>query len=408
MNEKENKKKFSKVLLRCLLIIALAIVVGFTGSVGYQIWRVASGRSSSTVVGSPVIDEFSDTGDVTLTPTPTVAISKLSLSTSDVSAITECMTPAIVEINCRTIYTQTDFFGRQRQYEGSSSGTGFFVSQSSSKLFIATNNHVVDGASSITVTMASGSTVNADIVGTDSGYDLAVISINLGDLKSEDLNTIRIASLGDSDDVEVGDLSVAIGNALGYGISTTVGYISALDREVTVENATNKYIQTDTAINPGNSGGPLINAYGQVIGITSVKVASTNVEGIGYAIPITTAIPIINDLITEVTLDESEMGYLGIEGKDITEAYSTGFGMPMGVYVFNIVENSPAATSNLRQGDIITAINGRNVTTMTDLRNRISRIRAGETVELTVYTIRNGAYEEHTVTVTLAHRPSEQ
>ena len=201
-------------------------------------------------------------------------------------------------------------------------------------------------------------------------------------------------------------MAIAIGNALGYGQTTTVGYISALDREVTTEGVTNTLLQTDTAINPGNSGGPLINAFGQVIGINSVKYADTSVEGMGYAIPISTAIPIINDLIDDVTLKASEIGYLGIEGKDVSESYSVGFGMPVGVYVYSIAEGSPAASSELRVGDIITAINGRTVKTMSELKNRISRIRAGETVELTVYTIKGGSYNEHTVSVKLATRPN--
>ena len=398
--------------LRVLLIIALAIVIGFTGSIGYQVYRAASEEESSTVIGSPVINEFGESsgaGFNELVPTDLQDLpnaNTLSLSTADVSSVVEALTPAVVAINCTGTYTQNSFWGMPQTYQATSSGTGFFVSQSAAKLYIATNNHVVDGTDSITVTLCNESTVSAEIVGTDKDYDLAVISINIADLSAEDLNSIRIAALGNSDEVQVGEMSIAIGNALGYGQSTTVGYISALNREVTTEDTTSCLIQTDTAINPGNSGGPLINIYGQVIGINSVKYADTKVEGMGYAIPINTAIPIINDLIDNVTLSESEIGYLGIEGKDVSESYSRGFGMPVGVYVFSIAENSPAASSELREGDIITAVNGRTVKTMAELKNRISRIRAGETVELTVYTIKGGVYSEHTVTVTLSRRPN--
>ena len=407
-----NTEKKRHPFLRILLIIALAIIIGFGGSIVYQIYRANIDDDASTVIGSPVITEIGDassTGFNELEPTALPGSSQagtLSLSTSDVSAVSEALTPAVVAINCTGTYTQENMWGIPMTYQGTSSGTGFFVSQSSSKLYITTNNHVVDGTDTISVTLCNGSSISAEIVGTDKDYDLAVISINISDLSSEDLNTIRIASLGNSDDVTVGEMSIAIGNALGYGQSTTVGYISALNREVTTEGTTNSLIQTDTAINPGNSGGPLINVYGQVIGINSVKYADTSVEGMGYAIPINTAIPIINDLIEDVTLADSEIGYLGIEGKDVSESYSKGFGMPIGIYVFSIAENSPAASSELREGDIITAINGRSVKTMAELKNRISRIRAGETIELTVYTIKNGTYSEHTVTVTLSRRPN--
>ena len=405
----KKEKKAVKIILRIMLIVALAIIVGFGGSIGYQVYRAKSAEEPSTVIGSPVINEIggSDRGYDVLTPTavPDSQISPLSLSTNDVSAVVECMTPAVVAINCKITYTRESFWGMPQTYSGTASGTGFFVSQSSDKLYIATNNHVVADAQEITVTLCNESVIPAEIVGTDPSYDLAVISLNISDLSDEDLAAIKIASLGDSDSVTVGSMSIAIGNALGYGQSTTVGYISALDREVTVEGNTNSLIQTDTAINPGNSGGPLLNVHGQVIGINSVKYADTSVEGMGYAIPINTAIPIINELIEDVTLDPSEAGYLGIEGKDVTESYATGFGMPVGVYVFAIAPDSPAASSQLREGDIITAINGRKVTTMEDLRNRISKIRAGETVELTVYTIAAGKYNEHTVTVTLSSRP---
>ena len=405
----KKEKKAVKIILRIMLIVALASIVGFGGSIGYQVYRAKSAEEPSTVIGSPVINEIggSDRGYDVLTPTavPDSQISPLSLSTNDVSAVVECMTPAVVAINCKITYTRESFWGMPQTYSGTASGTGFFVSQSSDKLYIATNNHVVADAQEITVTLCNESVIPAEIVGTDPSYDLAVISLNISDLSDEDLAAIKIASLGDSDSVTVGSMSIAIGNALGYGQSTTVGYISALDREVTVEGNTNSLIQTDTAINPGNSGGPLLNVHGQVIGINSVKYTDTSVEGMGYAIPINTAIPIINELIEDVTLDPSEAGYLGIEGKDVTESYATGFGMPVGVYVFAIAPDSPAASSQLREGDIITAINGRKVTTMEDLRNRISKIRAGETVELTVYTIAAGKYNEHTVTVTLSSRP---
>lgn len=406
------KSKFKKFIIRFTLVIAFAIILGFCGSVGFQIYRTVKEHRDNHVFGAPVVDELSR--DDTSLPkenqslsAPSISYTPGSLSSADVSPVVECVMPAIVQIECVTTYTYHSFFGMEQSYNTTSGGTGFFVSQNSEKLYIATNNHVVADAETINVTLCDDTKVSAEIVGTDTDYDLAVISINISDLTNDTISAIRIASIGDSDMVQVGDMSIAIGNALGYGQSTTVGYISALGRTVDSENNANLFIQTDTAVNPGNSGGPLLNIYGQVIGINSIKYASQEIEGMCYAIPITDAVPIINDLIDYVTLEESEIGYLGIEGKDVSSSYSIGFGMPMGVYVYDIVEGSPADLSDLCIGDIITAVNGRSITSMTELKNRISHIRAGQTIELTVCTIDGGHYIERTISVTLAQRPKE-
>lgn len=403
MKQQNSEDKNLNIFFKILLICSIAVIAGFFGCIGYRMYKIAQQNDKHiNVVEAPVIDE----GDAQSKEDDAPQIDTKSLvSTADISPLIESVMPSIVRISCTSEYTYYSFFGMPEAYESTSEGTGFFVSQNSSKLYIATNNHVVDGASALTVTFVDETSAPAEIVGTDSQYDLAVISVNIDDLSDDTINSIRIASIGDSDDIAVGSLSVAIGNALGYGQSTTVGYISAVGRDVTIDGITKALVQTDAAINPGNSGGPLLNLYGQVIGINSIKYASEDVEGMGYAIPINDAVPIINDLIGYVTLADSEIGYIGIEGKDISQNYSVGFNMPMGVYVYAIAEGSPAASSELREGDIITKINNRSISTMEQLSNRISHIRAGSTVTLTVQTLTNGKYVEHEISIVLAHRP---
>ncbi len=241
------------------------------------------------------------------------------------------------------------------------------MSQDADNLYIATNNHVVEGADSLTVAFSDNTTVSAEIKGTDPSTDLAVIRVALSSIDSDTLNTIKVATLGNSDDLKAGQAAIAIGNALGYGQSVTTGVISALNREVTVSdsnsntNYTAELIQTSAAINPGNSGGALLNAAGEVIGINSVKYADTSVEGIGYAIPISTAMPIIEDLITKEKVDEADSAYLGIGGVDVTSDVAKTYNMPTGVYVTQVKENSAAEQAGIQKGDIITAFDGKDV-----------------------------------------------
>lgn len=407
-----NNKTLKHPGLTVFLVIFLAIVAGAAGSIGIHFLKSAK-EPDKSVIAAPVIGEIdpetSEDENYSLQTSDIIATTPVTLfaSTSDVSAIVDAVIPSVVSIDCLTKYTYYSFFGTPTEYETPSSGSGFIVSCSDDKLFILTNNHVIDQATSVSVSFNDSSKVEADIVGTDTDYDLAVISVNVASLEPETLKNVRIAAIGNSDNVKVGDMAIAIGNALGYGQSTTVGYISALGRDVTVEDKTKPLIQTDTAINPGNSGGPLLNIYGQVIGINSVKYADETVEGMCYAIPMADAIPIANDLIQYVTLDESEIGYLGIEGKDVSSSYAIGFGMPQGIYIYDIAEDSPAAASDLCIGDIITAVNGRKITTMDEFKNRISHIRAGSTITLTVNTLTGGHYLEHDIEIVLANRPKE-
>lgn len=324
---------------------------------------------------------------------------------TDVSSIAEKAMPSLVAINDTMTVEQNNFFGMPQTYQAQSSGSGIIVGQNDTELLIATNNHVVSGATDMKVTFTDSTQVAAAVKGTDSATDLAIIAVKLSDIPSDTMSKIKVATLGNSDNVKVGQQVIAIGNSLGYGQSLTVGYISALDREITDENGIqHTYIQTDAAINPGNSGGALLDLNGNVIGINAAKNASTEVEGMGFAIPISKAQEILNNLMTKKTreaVDESAQGYLGIQGTNIDANASKEYGMPVGIYVYKIVEGGAAANSDLKEKDIITKFDGQSVTNMEELKQMLTYYEGGSTVSLTVQSLVNGSYVEHEVQITL-------
>lgn len=322
-----------------------------------------------------------------------------------VSQMVENTMPAIVSI--ASISTQTDtWFGREYNSEGS--GSGIIVERTEKELLIATNNHVVEGTNQITVTFIDGSKMDAVIKGTDATADLAVITVDIANMEQSTLDAIEIAKLGDSDKVKVGEMMIAIGNALGYGQSVTVGYVSAKDRKVEVSDnysyKTMILLQTDAAINPGNSGGALLNVNGEVIGINTVKYSSNEVEGMGYAIPISRAIPIINDLMSREILKPEEQGFLGVSATDVTEEISQMYNIPVGVSVSEVVQNSAADKAGLKRGDIITKINETEITSKIQLSELISSIRTGTEVEVTFMRGMEGGYQEMKVKAVLGVR----
>lgn len=327
------------------------------------------------------------------------------VSTSDVSGVVNQAMPSVVSVVSTMETTTYSFFGGVQTQRSKGAGTGFIISQNKTSLFIATNFHVIEDSVEVNVTFADGTEADADVVGFDEEYDLAVISVPFEGLSDDTLALIRVAAIGDSEELDEGSMVVVIGNALGYGQSTTVGYISAFDREVEIDGYTREYIQTDAAINPGNSGGPMINLYGQVVGINSAKINSSQVSGICYAIPISKAVPIINELIDYSVIAENELGYLGIVGKDVSESYAAGFGLPLGIYVYDINDDSPAKDTELCVGDIIVGINDRSVHTMEELENRLSHMKAGQEIELELKSQYAGRYVDKKVTVVLANRP---
>ena len=330
-----------------------------------------------------------------------------SPQTLDVSEIAEGMMPAMVSITNVSVQEVQSYFGmfgggRSRTQEQKSSGTGIIISANDSELLIVTNNHVVEDATTLSVCFVDNEVCEATIKGNDPDNDLAVIAVKLSDIKAETSAAIKIAKIGDSDALKVGQQVVAIGNALGYGQSVTTGIVSALGRQIDTTDAI--MIQTDAAINPGNSGGALLNMNGEVIGINSAKFTSTEVEGMGYAISVTPALPIIQDLMNRVTrekVSDENASYLGVSGEEITSSISSAYGVPQGIYVTSVADDSPAKAAGITVKCVITHFDGIRVTSSSNLENRLQYYAAGETVEITYQVPEGNEYVEKTVTVTL-------
>lgn len=318
----------------------------------------------------------------------------------DVSDIVENVMPSVVAISNKGEIRYQGMWGQTYRQETESAGTGFLVEQDENFIYIATNNHVVADATELTVQFCDGTTVAAEIKGTVATKDLAVIKVAWKDISEQTKRVIRLATLGDANGLEAGEAAIAIGNALGYGQSVTTGVISALGRSVSIEDTTtgtkvinNNLIQTDAAINPGNSGGALLNIKGEVIGINSVKYADTDVEGIGYAIPINDAMLIIDKLIEGEKIDESQSGYLGIQGSDST----------LGAYVHSVIPGSAAQKAGIKAGDIITEFEGTDIASMSQLKELLSYYPAGEKVDFVILRPQgNDDYKEMKITVELA------
>ena len=395
----EKKKKYGTVKL-----VAGALIVGMLAGVGFE--GVQYVANTLTKAESQKQENTSSEKEEDKLVASTTSS---SAKQGDVSEVVENVMPSIVAIDTTVTENVSDMWGRNYQEEASGSGSGIIIGENENQLLIVTNNHVIEGDNaSVTVTFSDESTATATIKGADSSSDLAVIAVEKSSLKDETKNNIKIATLGDSDKTKVGDSAIAIGNALGYGQSVTVGYISAKDREVAMEDSSMTLLQTDAAINPGNSGGALLNAAGEVIGINSVKYASEEVEGMGYAIPISKAIPIINDLMNREQLDVSEQGYLGIRGQDVTKDNGNVYSMPEGIYVGEVTKGSPAEEAGLVVGMIITKINDKSITTMEQLQETLTYTKAGTTVSITVQELESGEYKEKTLEVTLGSKGKTQ
>lgn len=412
--KKQKKKRerkpggFGTKLAKCA---AIALVFGLVSGTAFEGVHLVSSKA----FGSDETVASSDSGSQNALTKADSKVEATSTSSNyvatDVSDIVSSVMPSIVAITNVSETEYQSFWGGQPQtYESTSCGSGIIVSQDDEYLYIATNNHVVNGANSLTVTFNDESTVSAEVKGTDPSTDLAVIRVALSSIESDTMNNIKVATLGDSDSLKVGNSCIAIGNALGYGQSVTVGYISALNRQVSVSDSesntsyTAELIQTDAAINPGNSGGALLSANGEVIGINSVKYSDTSVEGIGYAIPINTAAPIINDLITKEKVDESDSAYLGIAGVDVTDDVAKTYNMPSGVYVAQVTGNSAAEQGGIQKGDIITKFDGKDIGSMEELSTTLQYYKAGTTVDVTIERATNGEYQEQTISVTLGKK----
>ena len=325
-----------------------------------------------------------------------------------VTDLAENNLPCVVSITNTTVQMLRDMWGNGvREFENVSRGSGIIIGQTDDELLIATNCHVVNGADSITVGFVDSEIYDAVVKGSDSEIDLAVIGVKMSDIKQDTLDKIKVAVIGDSDNLRVGEQVVAIGNAIGYGQSVTTGIVSALDRDVPDDGSETHYIQTDAAINPGNSGGALINMKGEVIGINSAKIASTYVEGIGYAIPMNDANPTIELLMNRKQrdkVDDDKAGYLGITGVSVDSQTSVMYGIPEGIYLQEIVEDGPADEAGLLKGDIIKKFDGILVSSIAELRSKLDYYEAGEKIDVTFCRQENGEYVDKTVTVTLTTR----
>lgn len=409
---KKKKHPFLKAIkwvagAACFGILAGAAFMGTTyfatEVLGIELVQIQSASNDTSTSGSS--NTATGTGtpvNITIGTTSTIEGAE-SPAESVVVQVVEQNMAATVAVKSTFLQTYS-YWGQTYQQETQGSGSGFIVGINETELLIATNNHVIDSATKIEVTFIDDTVLEATIKGTDSIADLAIIAVPLENITEETLGSIRVATLGDSDEVRLGEMAIAIGNALGYGQSVTVGYISAKDRTVTVDGNDMVLLQTDAAINGGNSGGPLFNTKGEVIGINSVKYADEEVEGMCFAIPISRAIPILNELMNRETLAEEDKGFLGVSTRSVTDEIASFYSWPIGAYIVSVLEGSPAEEANLYVGDIVTKVNGVQIITADQLVSAVSSYRYGTTIELTVQRNVNGKYEEITLNVTLAKK----
>ncbi len=396
--------KRRKKLPKGVKLVGAAIIFGIAASLAFSATNVVVGKLTGNSGGRQIIQEqkgISDSSNIELKQSSSTVL-------SDVSGVVQKNMPSMVSITNMSVQEVQSFFGGIQQRESESGGTGIIIGKNESELLIVTNNHVVEGAQTLTVSFVDDAAVEASLKGTDPSKDLAVVAVPLDDIDSSTMNAIQIITLGDSNSLQVGEPVIAIGNALGYGQSVTKGIVSALNRDLEMEGFDSKLIQTDAAINPGNSGGALLNANGELIGINTVKVNANAVEGMGYAIPISDANEVIETLMNRTTrskVPEKEQGYLGIQGVDVTSDSAQMYNMPTGVYIAEVVRKGGADKAGISKGSIITKFDGITIDSMATLQEQLKYFRAGEEVEVVIQVpTSNGEYKEQTVTVTLGKR----
>ena len=412
-NQEPENKRPKKKGRKAVAVVCAGMVFGLVASVtfqasNYMVERVLGKSERTTSTTKNTSSSSTNVNSTKLTQTK-------STVTSDISEIVENAMPSVVSITNISVQQVQSFFQGTQEYESQSSGSGIIIGKNDSELLVVSNNHVVSGSDTLTVTFINNTSVEAQIKGTDPDKDLAVIAVPLDKIDEDTMSQIAVATLGDSSELKVGEPVIAIGNALGYGQSVTNGIVSAKDRTLsssnpegeTEENSV-KYIQTNAAINPGNSGGALLNMNGEVIGINTAKVADSAVEGMGYAIPVSDVSDIIEDLMNRTTrtkVNEGEQGQLGITGFDVAEENAAMYGMPKGVYISKIAGGSGAEKAGLTKGSIIVEFDGTAIDSMATLQERLQYYKAGETVSVTVRVpSATGEYTENTVDVTLGER----
>ena len=365
-------------------------------------------RSEAGRSGDSSLTEDTTTGDGQVAAASEIAQQQsASAVVTDVTQVVEAVMPACVSITNNFTQTVQDFWGQTYSQDETASGSGIIIGENEQELLIVTNNHVVDSTEQLYVQFIDGETVEAQVKGTDASADLAVVAVKLDTIANSTKQEICIARMGDSDSLKIGEPAIAIGNALGYGQSVTTGVISALNRKIESSNSEEgtSLIQTDAAINPGNSGGALLNMRGEVIGINSNKIGGSSIEGMGYAIPISTARPIIEDLMerqTRTKYSEEERGYLGISCINVTSDLSENFSMPQGIFVAQVYSGTGAETAGLVRGNIVVAFDGVTVQNQEELTKQMQYYKAGESVEITIMVNSANGYQQKNVTVTLS------
>ncbi|MCI8598892.1 MAG: trypsin-like serine protease [Lachnospiraceae bacterium] len=384
-----------------LKFVSLALSFGILASVAFQGTNYIYYKSSTQEENA----QLSSQAELNIAKATGMKSTVGDSANLDVSGIAQYAMPSLVSITNKSVQEMQSLFGLTQSFESQSSGTGIIIGQTDSELLIVTNNHVVNGAQTLSVGFVDGTVCQARIKGTDSAHDLAVIAVKISDISKDTMGQIRVIELGRSSDLQVGEQVIAIGNALGYGQSVTTGIVSALNRQVTIDNVTNTLIQTDAAINPGNSGGALLNRSGQLIGINSAKYSDTTVEGMGYAIPVDDVVDIIESLmnrtIREEKVAEEEQGFLGITGQDVTSDVANAYDMPKGIYITSVEAGSGADKAGLKKGDIITKFDGTSVYSLADLKEQLSYYKKGEKIDVTFSAVSDGEYTEQTVKLEL-------
>ena len=395
---KEKPVKKKKGGAKWLVCIAMALVFGIVASSTFQVSNYVWKNVFGTITGGE-----QETPNSPINSATSGKETNVSTITSDVADISEAVMPSVVSITNMSVQQVQDWFFGMQEYEQQSSGSGIIIGQNDTELLVVTNNHVVANSTTLTVTFIDDASAKATIKGTDSSMDLAILAVPLKEIKAETKAKIKVATLGDSKKLRVGEPAIAIGNALGYGQSVTTGIISALDREVDEMDA--KFIQTDAAINPGNSGGALLNAAGEVIGINTAKVSDSAVEGMGYAIPISDVSDILDTLMNRATrtkVPEARRGYIGIEGTTVDANMSEIYSVPQGIFIRNVIEGGAAEKAGLNKGSVITKLDGTSVDTMEALKAELEYYAIGDKVTLTILVPQpSGDYKESEVEVTL-------
>ena len=403
---KKKEHRFFKSFLRCVGLAACFGVVAGVSFFGirYAFYRFFPQETEQLEEVAGNKDLLFQKPNITIASTPVSEVGTMDASETVASVVEQTM-PAMVSI--QTLRTTTSyFFGQPIYNEQEGGGSGIIVGSNEDELLIATNYHVIDQTSSVQAILADDTSHAVTVKGSDAKADLAILALPLSDLTQETLDSIDIAVLGDSDNSKIGQMVIAIGNALGYGPTVTVGYLSAKDRTVTIEGNDMNLLQTNAAINAGNSGGALLNTKGEVIGINNAKLSSTEIEGICFAIPISEATPILDDLMSREILSDDEKGYLGVSVMELDSAIFQDYNWPEGVYVSSVSKDSAAEKAGIYQGDIITHVNGTKVTTANQLVNAVTSNRHGTVVEITLQRIINGKFSEFTYSVTLQQNPS--